>query len=82
MQRFTEYHNLQGAFGRRAVIEQAKGILMGRTGIDAETAFGKLRDHSQQYGLKLADVATSIVDSHMLLPPPPPEPPADAEPRQ
>ena len=82
LQRFTEYHNLQGAFGRRAVIEQAKGILMGRTGIDAETAFGKLRDHSQQYGLKIADVAASIVDSHMLLPPPPPEPPADAEPRQ
>jgi len=82
LQRFTEYHNLQGAFGRRAVIEQAKGILMGRTGIDAETAFGKLRDHSQQYGLKLADVAASIVDTHMLLPPPPPEPPADAEARQ
>ena len=30
LQRFTEYHNLQGAFGRRAVIEQAKGILMAR----------------------------------------------------
>jgi AmiR/NasT family two-component response regulator len=82
LQRFTEYHNLQGAFGRRAVIEQAKGILMGRTGIDAEAAFGKLRDHSQQYGLKLADVAASIVDTHMLLPPPPAEPLADAEPRQ
>ena len=30
LQRFTEYHNLQGAFGRRATIEQAKGILMAR----------------------------------------------------
>ena len=30
LQRFTEYHNLKGAFGRRAVIEQAKGILMAR----------------------------------------------------
>ena len=28
LQRFAEYQNLQGAFGRRAVIEQAKGILM------------------------------------------------------
>ena len=27
LQRFSEYNNLQGAFGRRAVIEQAKGIL-------------------------------------------------------
>jgi AmiR/NasT family two-component response regulator len=26
LQRFTEYHSLQGAFGRRAMIEQAKGI--------------------------------------------------------
>ncbi len=48
LQRFTEYHNLQGAFGRRAVIEQAKGILMARHGIDSDTAFGMLRDHSQQ----------------------------------
>src|SRR5512135_3252267 len=33
LQRFAEYHNLQGAFGRRAVIEQAKGILMARHAI-------------------------------------------------
>ena len=37
LQRFTEYHNLQGAFGRRATIEQAKGILMARHAIDADT---------------------------------------------
>ena len=36
LQRFAEYHSLQGAFGRRAVIEQAKGILMARHSIDAE----------------------------------------------
>ena len=30
LQRFAEYQNLQGAFGRRAMIEQAKGILMAR----------------------------------------------------
>ena len=30
LQRFSEYQNLQGAFGRRALIEQAKGILMAR----------------------------------------------------
>src|SRR5581483_11572001 len=28
LQRFSEYQSLQGAFGRRALIEQAKGILM------------------------------------------------------
>jgi AmiR/NasT family two-component response regulator len=67
LQRFTEYHNLQGAFGRRAVIEQAKGILMARHAIDANKAFEMLRDHSQHNGHKLADVAAAIVDSHILL---------------
>ena len=67
LQRFAEYQNLQGAFGRRATIEQAKGILMSRHSIDADRAFEMLRGHSQQNGRKLADVAQSIVDSHLLL---------------
>jgi response regulator NasT len=78
LQRFAEYHNLQGAFGRRAVIEQAKGILMARNAIDAEKAFEMLREHSQHNGQRLADVATSIVDSHLLLVPPTPQPIAGA----
>ena len=74
LQRFTEYNNLQGAFGRRAVIEQAKGILMARHSIDADKAFGMLRDHSQHNGNKVVDVAAAIVDSHLLLvQPTPPE---------
>jgi response regulator NasT len=71
LQRFTEYHNLQGAFGRRAVIEQAKGILMARHAINADKAFELLREHSQHNGNKLADIAASIVDTHQLLMPPP-----------
>jgi AmiR/NasT family two-component response regulator len=67
LQRFTEYHSLQGAFGRRALIEQAKGILMARHAINAERAFELLRDHSQHNGHKLIDVAQAIVDSHLLL---------------
>jgi response regulator NasT len=67
LQRFTEYHSLQGAFGRRATIEQAKGILMARHAIDADSAFGMLRDHSQHNGHKVVDVAQAIVDSHLLL---------------
>ena len=70
LQRFTEYHNLQGAFGRRAVIEQAKGILMARNSLNADKAFEMLRDHSQHNGQRLADVAAAIVDSHLLLLPP------------
>ena len=74
LQRFTEYHNLQGAFGRRAVIEQAKGILMARHATDADGAFGMLRDHSQRNGRRLAEVAAAIVDSHVLLVPALPQP--------
>jgi AmiR/NasT family two-component response regulator len=79
LQRFAEYQSLQGAFGRRALIEQAKGILMARHSIDADQAFDMLRDHSQHNGRKVVDVAQAIVDSHLLLPPPALAEPAAAE---
>ena len=73
LQRFAEYQSLQGAFGRRALIEQAKGILMARHSITANTAFERLRDHSQHNDRKLSDIASAIVESHLLLLPPTPE---------
>ena len=74
LQRFSEYQSLQGAFGRRAVIEQAKGILMARHSVNADRAFEMLRDHSQQNGRKLSDVAAAVVESHLLLLPAVPRP--------
>jgi len=70
LQRFAEYQNLQGAFGRRAEIEQAKGILMARRGIDADRAFELMRDSSRRTGRKVSDVADAIIQSHTLLLPP------------
>ncbi len=70
LQRFSEYQSLQGAFGRRALIEQAKGILMARHSVHAERAFEMLRDHSQHNGRKLSDVAAAVVESHLLFLPP------------
>ena len=67
LQRFAEFQNLRGAFARRAVIEQAKGILMSRYSIDSDTAFERLRDRSQHSGRKLSDIATAVVESHLLL---------------
>jgi response regulator NasT len=67
LQRFAEYQSLQGAFGRRALIEQAKGILMAGHSIDAGHAFDMLRDHSQSNGRKVVEVAQAVVDSHLLL---------------
>jgi AmiR/NasT family two-component response regulator len=76
LQRFAEYQSLQGAFGRRALIEQAKGILMARHSVDAGHAFDMLRDHSQHNGRKVVEVAQAVVDSHLLLLPPPTDPAA------
>src|ERR1043165_2502455 len=74
LQRFAEYQSLQGAFGRRALIEQAKGILMARHSTTADAAFDRLRDHSQHNGRKLSDVAAAVVESHLLLLPTPLQP--------
>ena len=54
---------LQQAMVSRAVIEQAKGVLMGQTGCSADEAFARLRDASQRENVKLRDVAQRIVDS-------------------
>ena len=68
LRRFAEFSNLQGAFGRRAIIEQAKGILMERNGLDAEAAFALLKAHSQHNGRKLVDVAEAVTQTYSLLP--------------
>ena len=68
LQRFAEFRNLEGAFGRRAVTERAKGILMERHGVDEQRAFELLRAQSRNSGRKLVDVAASVVEGHILLP--------------
>ena len=68
LRRFTEYHELEGAFGRRAITERAKGILMERHSIDEPAAFEMLRDHARSMNRKLVDVASAVVDGHRLLP--------------
>jgi len=68
LRRFAEYHDLEGAFGRRALTERAKGILMERHSVDDKTAFEMLRDHSRSVNRRLVDVASAVVDGHPLLP--------------
>lgn len=68
LHRFAEYHNLEGAFGRRATIERAKGILMERHRIDEQQAFELLRQYSRDRGRKLIDIAQAVNDSYRLLP--------------
>ena len=59
----NEAAHLRKAMESRAVIEQAKGILMGRDGCTAEEAFDMLRRISQHRNVKLREVAQAVVDS-------------------
>ena len=68
LRRFAEYHDLEGAFGRRAVTERAKGILMERHSVGEDAAFDLLREHARSSNRKLVDVANAVVDGHALLP--------------
>jgi AmiR/NasT family two-component response regulator len=68
LRRFAEYHDLEGAFGRRSVTERAKGILMERHSVDEAEAFEMLRDRSRTANRKLIDIAAAVVDGHRLLP--------------
>ena len=70
LRRFAEFHSLEGAFGRRAMTERAKGILMERHGIGEQEAFELLRSHSRRTGRKLIEVAEAVATSHVLLPSP------------
>jgi GAF domain-containing protein len=54
---------LREAISSRAVIEQAKGVLMAREGLDADGAFARLRTWSQNRNVKLREVAKEIVDA-------------------
>jgi AmiR/NasT family two-component response regulator len=68
LRRFAEYHELEGAFGRRALTERAKGILMERHSIGEDSAFEMLRERSRLDNRKLIDLAAAVVDGHRLLP--------------
>lgn len=65
--RFAEYHGLEGAFGRRAVTERAKGILMERHKIGEGEAFSMLRDEARQTHRKVVEVAEAVTTSFGLL---------------
>jgi transcriptional regulator with GAF, ATPase, and Fis domain len=53
---------LQAALTSRAVIDQARGIVMSRTGCDADEAFERLRALSQAENRKLSAVAQALVE--------------------
>jgi GAF domain-containing protein len=58
--------NMRRAMATRAVIEQAKGILMERYKVTAEQAFTLLTHASQRANVKLRDVADELVSTGVL----------------
>ena len=58
--------NMRRAMASRAVIEQAKGILMERYKVTAEQAFTLLTHASQRTNVKLRDVAQELADTGVL----------------
>ncbi|MGY1857821.1 GAF and ANTAR domain-containing protein [Modestobacter sp. SYSU DS0290] len=59
--------NMRRAMASRAVIEQAKGILMERHKITAEQAFTLLTHASQRRNVKLREVADELVSTGELI---------------
>jgi GAF domain-containing protein len=57
---------LQAALEHRWLIEQAKGVLMGREDLDAQTAFERLRGAARSSTRRLADVARDVTAGQPL----------------
>jgi AmiR/NasT family two-component response regulator len=57
----TLTEQLQGALNSRIVIEQAKGMIAQRQGIDVDTAFDRLREQARRDQVRLADLARAVV---------------------
>lgn len=56
---------LNNALNSRIVIEQAKGMLAERQGLDIANAFKVLRNHARNHNERLVDVARSVVDGSL-----------------
>lgn len=57
--------NLERALTSRAVIDQAKGMLMARLGVDADDAFARLVNLSSRLNVKVRDLAALVVEGHI-----------------
>ncbi len=57
---------LNHALNTRIVIEQAKGMVAEREGLDMERSFATLRNHARNHNLRLADVAHAVIAGSLL----------------
>jgi GAF domain-containing protein len=57
--------NLERALSSRAVIDQAKGVIMARLNVDADNAFARLVNVSSRLNVKVRDLAALVVEGHV-----------------
>jgi GAF domain-containing protein len=75
-QRLNE--QLTGALTSRVIIEQAKGVISERAGVDLAEAFARLRAYARHHNCRLTDVAQAAIDGTLdprAWAPPRPAPP-------
>lgn len=58
---------LQAALNSRILIEQAKGVLAERSGIDVDEAFAVLRAYARSNGSQLSAVATAVISGAVVV---------------
>jgi len=58
----------QHALNSRIVIEQAKGMVAEREGLDMDQAFTALRNHARNHNLRLVVLAEDVIGGHLLPP--------------
>ena len=60
-------HQLQHALNSRVIIEQAKGVVAQTRRVSVDVAFTLIRDYARSHGMKLVDVASSLVNRTLTL---------------
>lgn len=58
---------LQAALNSRILIEQAKGVLAERTGVDVDEAFALLRAYARNNGSQLSAVAAAVISGSVTV---------------
>lgn len=61
----TLSEQLQGALNSRIIIEQAKGVLAEKGGLDMDAAFALLRGHARSNNRRLSDLARDVVEGRV-----------------
>ena len=65
--RETLAEQLQSALNSRIVIEQAKGVIAERRGLDMDRSFEVLRQAARTANRRLSDLARAVIDGSVVL---------------